>query len=168
MLRWARCGFHKKHAGTHYTKLVFLHPMGSVGHIVYSGASGPQNVSAVFFMLWWARCGLCKKPIGTRDAELVLLHRRDLRVMYCIPMCPGRETSMQYFSCSGGPDAVSIRSVSRSVTLNLCFCIWWDLRVMQCLLVRLGCETLTHYFLCSGETGTNSTKSMPRAQSATL
>jgi hypothetical protein len=34
-----RCDFHKKHAGTRYNKLVFLHLVGFVGHLVHSGAS---------------------------------------------------------------------------------------------------------------------------------
>jgi hypothetical protein len=33
------------------------------------------------------------------------------------------------FSISGGPDAVSIKSVMVLVTPNLSFCIQWDLRV---------------------------------------
>jgi hypothetical protein len=32
-------------------KLCFLHPIGSVGHVVHFGASGAQNIDAVFFML---------------------------------------------------------------------------------------------------------------------
>jgi hypothetical protein len=39
MLSWARCSFHKKRAGAHYAELVFLHPVGYVGHVVHFGAS---------------------------------------------------------------------------------------------------------------------------------
>jgi hypothetical protein len=34
---------------------------------------------------------------------------------------PGRETSTHYFSCSGGPAAVYIKSAQGHVTQNLCF-----------------------------------------------
>jgi hypothetical protein len=46
---------------------------------------------------------------------------------------PGHETSTQYFSFSGGPSAVCIKSALGHVTVNLCFCIRWDLRVMWCI-----------------------------------
>jgi hypothetical protein len=36
MLGWYQYGFDKRHVRTCYTKLVFLHPMGSVGHVVHS------------------------------------------------------------------------------------------------------------------------------------
>jgi hypothetical protein len=58
MLRWARCGFHKKHIGTHYAELVFLRPLGSAVDVVHSGASGVQTVDALFFMLRRDRYGL--------------------------------------------------------------------------------------------------------------
>jgi hypothetical protein len=56
-------GFHKKRAGTCCAELVFSHPVGSMGHIVHSGAH------------------------------------------------LGHRTSTYYFSCLGGPGAVSIKSV---------------------------------------------------------
>jgi hypothetical protein len=41
MVRWAQCGLPKKGIRTRYAKLVVWHPVGSVGHVVHSRASGP-------------------------------------------------------------------------------------------------------------------------------
>jgi hypothetical protein len=52
----------------------FLHPMGSAGHIVHSGASRAQNINTLFFLLGWDRYGFNEKHAGTYFAELVFLH----------------------------------------------------------------------------------------------
>jgi hypothetical protein len=41
----------KRHVRPRYVKLVFLHPVGSTGHLVCYGASGARNFDALFFML---------------------------------------------------------------------------------------------------------------------
>jgi hypothetical protein len=41
LLGWDRYNFHKKRARRSYAELVFLRPVGYVGHVVHSGASGP-------------------------------------------------------------------------------------------------------------------------------
>jgi hypothetical protein len=71
MLASDQCGFHKKRARTRYTELVFLHPVGFVGHIVHSAVSGIQNVDARFFILGWDRYGFHRKRVGTHFTELV-------------------------------------------------------------------------------------------------
>jgi hypothetical protein len=70
----------KKCVRTLYTELVFLHPLGSVGHVVHSGASRARNVEALFFMLGWDRYGFHKKHAWTRYAELVFFIWWDLWV----------------------------------------------------------------------------------------
>jgi hypothetical protein len=48
----------------------------------------------------------------------------------------GYETSTHYFSCSGGPGAVSTNGAPGHVMTNLCFCIQWDMRLTYYVLVQ--------------------------------
>jgi hypothetical protein len=56
MLGWVRCSFHKKSVGVRYAELVFLHLVGSAGHVLYSNASRPRNIDVLFFMFGWDWC----------------------------------------------------------------------------------------------------------------
>jgi hypothetical protein len=64
----------QKCARIRYDELVFLHPTGSAGLVLHSGAFGPQNVDALFFMLEWNRYGFHKKRVERRYIKLVFLN----------------------------------------------------------------------------------------------
>jgi hypothetical protein len=66
MLGWDRYGFDRKSDGTRYAKILFLHPMGSVGHVVHSSALGALNVPALFFHARVGPVQFPKKRIETR------------------------------------------------------------------------------------------------------
>jgi hypothetical protein len=53
---------------------VFLHPVGSTGHVVHSGASGAQNIEILFYILGRDWHGYDKMRTGTRYPEHVFLH----------------------------------------------------------------------------------------------
>jgi hypothetical protein len=71
---WDRYKFHKKCIETPYAKLVFLHPVVSMGHVVDSGASGARNIDALFFMLRWDWCGFHKERVRTCNIKTVFMH----------------------------------------------------------------------------------------------
>jgi hypothetical protein len=48
ILRWDQHGFDRKRIGRCYTELVFLHPIGSAGHVVHSGTSGHETSTHYF------------------------------------------------------------------------------------------------------------------------
>jgi hypothetical protein len=64
----------QKSVGASYVELVFLHLVGFVCHVVYSGAFEARNIDTLFFILRWDRYGFHKKRAGTYYAEHVLLH----------------------------------------------------------------------------------------------
>jgi hypothetical protein len=74
MVGWDRYGLHKRLTGTHYTKRLFLHPVGSASHIVHSGVSGARNVDIQVIMLGWDRYRFNKKRVGLSYPKHVFLH----------------------------------------------------------------------------------------------
>jgi hypothetical protein len=111
------------------------------------------HINALFFMLRWNWYGFDKKRTRICYIKLVFLHlvRSTGHVVHCI--ASGYETSTHYFSYSGGPGTVSIKSEPGHVMLKLCFYIHWNLRVTSCIPMRPGRETPRHYFSSSGEPG---------------
>jgi hypothetical protein len=74
MLGWEQYGFDNKCIGTHYAELLFLHPVGSAGHVVHFGASGERIIDTIFFNVRWGRYEFDKKRFRTRYAELLFSH----------------------------------------------------------------------------------------------
>jgi hypothetical protein len=115
-------------------------------NIVYSGASRPRNVNALFFMLGWDWYRFYKKHIRTRYVEVVFLDLVGYAAHVAHSCASGARNVNALFSWSGRPGAVSIKSLQGNVTPNLCFCIRWDLLVMYCIPVCPGYEPLMLYF----------------------
>jgi hypothetical protein len=119
----SRYDFNKKRAETHFAELVFLHPVGSTGFIVYSGTSGREMSTHYFLILGGPGAVSIKSMLGHVTSNFCFCSLLDLQVSHCIPRSLGHEMSTNYFLCSGWPSAVSITSAPEHVTLNLCFCI---------------------------------------------
>jgi hypothetical protein len=75
---------------------------------------------------------------------------------------------MHSFSCSGGPDTVSIKNELGHITSNVGFCFLWHLRVMSWIPVHPGHDMSMNYFSCSGGPSVVSKKSVPRLITSNL
>jgi hypothetical protein len=136
MLRWDQYGLHKRRAGTRYAKHLFLHPVGSAGHVVFSSAYGTRSIDKLVIMLSWDRYGFDKNRVGTSH----VVHSGASRAQNVDPL----------FFMLGWDQYGLIKSASRHVTPKFCFFIRWDMRVKLCIPLHLGHETSMHYFSCSG------------------
>jgi hypothetical protein len=129
VLGWERHGFNLKRFRTRYAKLVFLHPEGSTGNIVHSGASGAPNVDTLFFLLGWDQYGFEKKYIRTRYAKLLFLHPLG-STGHVVPFVASGERIIDtlFFKLRSGRMNLT-KSASGHVMSNMCVRIRCDLRV---------------------------------------
>jgi hypothetical protein len=58
----------------HISQTCVLHLVGSLSHVVNSGASKECNGDPLFFMLGWYQYGFDKKFVVTHYAEIMFLH----------------------------------------------------------------------------------------------
>jgi hypothetical protein len=156
---------HKKRTGTRYAALVFLHSLGSAGHVVHSGVSGARKIDTLFFMF-----GL--GPIWIQQKA-----RRDTIRRTCVFASAGICGSRSAFRCvQGAKRGHTIFSSSRGIwihkrhvetryaTLVSLHSLGSTGHAMhsgasRVRNVRLGHEMMMHIFSCSGGTDLDSTKS---------
>jgi hypothetical protein len=79
ILRWDRYGFHKKLIATHYAELVFLHPVGSVGHVVHPVRPGRETSIYYFSYSDGTSTDSTKSTSGHIMSNLCFLHPVGLR-----------------------------------------------------------------------------------------
>jgi hypothetical protein len=129
MPRWVQYKFDKKCIGTRYAELLFLHPVGSVSHVVRFGAFGDRIIDTLFFKLRWDRYVFDKKRFRTRYVELYFFHPvGSVGHIVHSGASEARNVDTQFFMLGwDGTDSTKI--VMGHVTLNFCFCIRWDLHV---------------------------------------
>jgi hypothetical protein len=112
----------KKHVGTRYAKLLFLHPMRYAGKVVHSAASRAGNIGALFFMLGWSRCGYLKKCVRTRYAKLVFWNPVGSPTGHVVhSAASGARNIYVLFFMLGWAWCGFQKSAPGHVTLNLCF-----------------------------------------------
>jgi hypothetical protein len=104
--------------------------MRSAGHVVHFGASGKQNVIALFFKLGWDQYGFNKKRAETRYAELVFSYPVGSVGHVLHSGAPGKRNMIALFYKLEWDWYGFKKSVLGHVTPNFCLCIRWDLRVV--------------------------------------
>jgi hypothetical protein len=118
MLGWYRYRFHEKHTGTRYVELVFLHPVGSTGHVVHSARPGCETSEHYFSCLGGSGMD-SKKHNGTHYVELVFLHLAGSAGMESILCVWGAKCWCTFFFALVGP--VWIPQKARRDTLHQTF-----------------------------------------------
>jgi hypothetical protein len=168
LIMWDRYEFDKKRDRTRNAELVFLHPVGTTGHVVHSGASGERNMIALFFILKWDWYGFGKKHVGTQYVKVMFFHPVG---------------SVAHEVHSGASEASNIDALFSKLGWARCGFHKKQSRTRYAKLVFLhpvgsaghvvhfdasGHEMSMHYFSCSGWLGAISIKSAMRYNTSNL
>jgi hypothetical protein len=78
MLGWHQHELHKKCTEICYVELVFSHLVECTSHVVHSGASGAQNMNALFSCLGGSSTDSTKSVVGHIMWNVCFLIRWDL------------------------------------------------------------------------------------------
>jgi hypothetical protein len=138
-----------KRVGTRYAKLVFLHPMGSMAHIVHFGASGCKTL-----MHYFSCSG--GTGTGTRYAELVFLHPVGSAGHVVHSGASGAQNINAFIFVVGGARCgFGVKCAGTRYTEHV------FLHPVSSMghVLHPGHEILKHYFSCSSETNIDSIKS---------
>jgi hypothetical protein len=120
--------------------LLFSHPVGSVGHVVHSGASRVRNVDALFFMLQWDRYWFDKNASRHVVPILFFLHLVG-SVSHVVHFgASGSRTVDVLFFMLGWDRYGFDKSGLERVTSNMCLCIQRDLWLALCTPVHSGAK----------------------------
>jgi hypothetical protein len=127
MLNWDRYRFHKNRAWTHYAKLVFVHPVGCVRHVVNSSASWSSNVDTLFSCSGGTSMDRTKSTLEQFMPNLCFCIQWDVRLtsFQCIRGAKHRHT---IFGARVGPVRIQ-QKAHRDTAGQTFFYILWDLQV---------------------------------------
>jgi hypothetical protein len=101
MLGWDRYGFYKKHVGTCYAELVFLHPVRSAGHVMHSAHLGRATSEHYFSCSSSYGTYSTKSTTGRGILNLCFCIQWDLRAWRAFYMSGAQNVDALFFSLVG-------------------------------------------------------------------